>query len=73
MNIATLDLIIIAVYSVGITATGSAMFASNISTIYLVGLAAAGSGFGLVLSARSRAVCAAVRALFLPSLTFIKK
>jgi len=75
MNIATLDLIIIAVYLVGITATatGSAMFASNISTIYLVGLAAAGSGFGLVLSARSRAVCAAVRALFLPSLTFIKK
>ena len=38
MNIATLDLIIIAVYLVGITATatGSAMFASNISTIHLV-------------------------------------
>jgi hypothetical protein len=38
MNIATLDLIIIAVYLVGITATatGSTMLASNIFTIHLV-------------------------------------
>ncbi len=76
MNISTLDLIIIAVYLVGITAIGiftgykkkttseeyflagkslgwfsigSAMFASNISTIHLVGLAAAGSSIGLVM------------------------
>ena len=38
MNIATLDLIIIAVYLVGITATatGSTMLASNTSAIHLV-------------------------------------
>ena len=76
MNISTLDLVIIVIYLVGITAIGvftgykkkttsreyfladkslgwftigSAMFASNISTIHLVGLAAAGSSIGLVM------------------------
>ena len=75
MNIDTIDLIVIAVYLLGITAIGikvgyrknassdqyflagkslgwfsigGAMFASNISTIHLVGLAAAGASAGLV-------------------------
>lgn len=75
MNISTLDLVVIAVYMIGITAigirvgyrkntntkeyflankslgwftVGGAMFASNISTLHLVGLAAAGAGVGLV-------------------------
>jgi solute:Na+ symporter, SSS family len=75
MNISTLDLIVIAVYLIGITAIGiyagyrkettskeyflankslgwftigGAMFASNISTIHLVGLAADGARVGLV-------------------------
>jgi SSS family solute:Na+ symporter len=76
MNISTLDLIVIAVYLVGITyigiragyrkntstreyflankslgwfTVGGAMFASNISTLHLVGLAAAGASVGLVM------------------------
>ncbi|MCU0752085.1 MAG: sodium/solute symporter, partial [Akkermansiaceae bacterium] len=76
MSISTLDLVIIAVYLIGITAigirvgyrksttsreyflagkslgwftVGGAMFASNISTIHLVGLAAAGASVGLVM------------------------
>jgi SSS family solute:Na+ symporter len=76
MNISTLDLVIVVIYLVGITAIGmftgykkkttskeyfladkslgwftigSAMFASNISTIRLVGLAAAGASVGIVM------------------------
>lgn len=76
MNLAPIDLAIIAVYLIGITiigirvgyrkdagtgdyflagrslgwfTIGGAMFASNISTIHLVGLAAAGSDVGLVM------------------------
>lgn len=76
MNIAPIDLLIIAAYLVGITVIGirvgyrkdsnsseyflagkslgwftigGAMFASNISTIHLVGLAAAGSSVGIVM------------------------
>jgi len=101
MNISTLDLIITAIYLVGITAIGvftgykkkttseeyflagkslgwfsigSAMFASNISTIHLVGRHGnpdhrldrpAGSG--------TFEICASVSALFIPSLIFIIK